>query len=199
MKKINFNFLSIFLLTLFFSFSCSSLDFSEDKKVNKITNKFYKKGNFYHCNYQKSYSSGYKEIPSGFTDEPEKFYKKHVKYGDPNFSVSRNVRLVETNKTIGVILDQPVQRWSGTTNFLYQKHGGNKSKEYCWGGTIVKSKWSDGECDPNWTLLFEDSILKINPSKTYFRDHYLCSKMDLTNLEKKRLVGRFLDRYSKGE
>ena len=198
MNKINPNFLSVFLLTLslFFSFSCFSLDFSEDKKVNKITNKFYKKGNFYHCNYEKSYSSGYDNIQSGFTDEPEKFHKK---YGDPDFSVSRTIRLVETNKTIGVILDQPIRRWYGRTNFLYQKQGGNKSKEYTWCSSIESGKWDERVCDSNWTILFEDSILKINPSLTYFRDYYLCSKMDLTNLEKKRLVRRFLDSSSKGE
>ena len=44
----------------------------------------------------------------------------------------------------------------------------------------------------NWSLLFDGSILKINPNLTYFRDYYRCSKIDLTSIEKERLVRRFL-------
>ena len=201
MKKINFNFLCIFFLTLSlsFPFSCFSLDFSEDKKVNKLINNFYKKGNYYHCDYEKSYSSGYKNIPSGFTNEPEKFGIENSFY----VKVSRMINLVEFDNTLGVILEETTRHVR--RNFIYDKVGGNKSEEYQW-CRVIKNKlydyvsgFDDRECYSNWSLLFDGSILKINPNKTYFRDYYRCSKIDLTSIEKERLVRRFLDRYSKGE
>ena len=50
-KKINLDLLCIVFFNLVFIFFIFLfyLDFSEDKKVNKLINNFYKKGNYYHC------------------------------------------------------------------------------------------------------------------------------------------------------
>ena len=168
----------------------SPISFTEDKKLNKILNKFYISKS-YHCSYSESYSTGYQDIPSGFTNEPEMFLKDYVLPIDDLF-ISRNVILFNSNDKIAIILERPLTKWLGRSELIYKKV--SKDEYNLCGMTrgMTEVTWEEEKCNGWWKLKFDKKTLNVNYAKTYFSNIYQCKATNLSSTEKKYFLNRFL-------
>ena len=186
------------LIAGFISFIAFSTDFSEDKKTNEILKNFFN-GDYYGCTYSKSYSSGYDSFPSGFLNNPRKFFEDfEINMRGRDIHVSRSIQLIKTKNKIGVIFEKPITRWTIVHEPISMVYEKTDSKEYNLCGKFILEYWKkddDNEyiwdqrdCDKSWNLIFDGNNLSIKPQLTFMTDYYVCDKVNLSYTEKVYLV-----------
>jgi hypothetical protein len=167
------------LITLFFlvlsnahSFFNNKISFTKKPKLNSVLNNLYE-GQYYSCQYSgKSYSSGYQDIKSGFFNNRE---------------ANNTIEVIKNKNYLGVIY-QKINRWS-QLHRIYEHSFDDLfylGPDYHYGDDYKSSspdKW--------WKLNFNSKELIINPHYTYASDYYSCSKLNLSENEKKYFISKF--------
>ena len=158
--------------------SCSEYySYTDKKNLNIVLNNL-SAGDFYSCNFKKSFSLGHKNYPKGLVIKRLKF--------KPN----KNISLIHTNEIIGLIYKK--DQW-GHGNSLFNKNEDIKN-EYYLGSFYADNDYDYKVMKKDYKVVFNKKTLKVNLFKKYVQNEYSCQQLHkiLSEAMKKQILRNFL-------